>query len=166
MRQLLAQHRQTDADPGEDGAGHGGPDGEAVDEVVDAVTENDHPGDGRDLSLGRLGCLVLAGEARLMLVQLTVWADHDGLHAVAVAVLHHHLLRPPRPGVHHDLQQPLDHEEQVDSSEDCQGDVEVVVVGEHLSTAALFSALPGIRQSRIARVLLSLLTPINITKCG
>ena len=99
--------------------------------------------------LGRFVCLVLVVEARLREGQLTVRADHDGLHTVAVAVLHHHLLRPPGPGVHHDLEQPLDDKEKVNSSKDCEGDVEVVVVGEHLSTAPIFSLLAGIRQSRM-----------------
>ena len=145
MRELLAQDGQGDAHPGQDGGGHGGPDGEAVYEVVNSIPEYDHPGHSRYLPLSRFVCLLLARV--VVVVQLTVRGDDDGLHTVAVAVLHHHLLRPPGPDVHRDLEEPLDHEEEVDPAEDSEGDVEVVVVGEHLGTATSVQLLAGIAQS-------------------
>ena len=93
---------------------------------------------------------MLVSEPRLGFVQLTVRRDHDGLHTVAVAVTHHHLVRPPGPGIHQDLQQPLDHKEKVNSAKDRERDVEVVVVGEQLATLPTFSLLSGIGQSRIS----------------
>ena len=45
VRQLLAEHGHADGDAGDDGLGEGGADGEAVDEVVHAVAEDDHPGE-------------------------------------------------------------------------------------------------------------------------
>ena len=43
MRELLAEDGHADGDAGDDGLGEGGADREAVDEVVHAVAEDDHP---------------------------------------------------------------------------------------------------------------------------
>ncbi len=48
VRELFTENRDTNADPRQDGLGEGGPDGQAVNEVVDAVAEDDHPSDRRD----------------------------------------------------------------------------------------------------------------------
>ena len=50
MRQLLAEDGQADADAGQDVLAEGGADAEAVEEVVEAVAEDDHPGDDGDLA--------------------------------------------------------------------------------------------------------------------
>ena len=49
MRKLFAEDSHADADTGQDGLWESGSDGEAVDEVVHAVAEDDHPRDRRDL---------------------------------------------------------------------------------------------------------------------
>ena len=54
MGELLAEHGEGDAHPGEDGLGEGGADGEAVDEVVHAVAEDDHPGHRCHVVVGRV----------------------------------------------------------------------------------------------------------------
>ena len=48
MRKLFTEYGDADADARQDGLGESGSDGEAVDEVVNAVTEDDHPCDGRN----------------------------------------------------------------------------------------------------------------------
>ena len=60
MGKLLANDGHGDADAGEDGFGEGGADGQPVDEVVESVAEDDHPGDGGDVrrSARRRGQLV------------------------------------------------------------------------------------------------------------
>ena len=50
MRQLLTEHGQTDADAGQDVLAEGGADAQPVQEVVEAVAEDDHPGDSGDLA--------------------------------------------------------------------------------------------------------------------
>ena len=52
VRELFAEDGQADADPGQGGLREGGPDAQAVDEVVDAVAKDDHPGHGGDRRLG------------------------------------------------------------------------------------------------------------------
>jgi len=44
MRELLADDGQTDRDAFHLGVGEGSADGQAVDEIVQAVAEDDHPG--------------------------------------------------------------------------------------------------------------------------
>lgn len=53
MRELLTQDGHRGADALEDGGGEGGADGQAVDEVVQAVAERDHPGQRADVRVGR-----------------------------------------------------------------------------------------------------------------
>ena len=50
VRQLLAENGQADADAGQDVLAEGGADAQAVQEVVEAVAEDDHPGDHGDLA--------------------------------------------------------------------------------------------------------------------
>ena len=50
MGKLLAEHGHAHRDPRQDGLGEGGPNAQPVDEVVDAVPEDDHPGHGGDLT--------------------------------------------------------------------------------------------------------------------
>lgn len=44
MGKLLAQDRDGGAEALEERQGAGGPNGQAIDEVVEGVTERDHPG--------------------------------------------------------------------------------------------------------------------------
>lgn len=45
MRELLAQDGDGGAESLQKRQGAGGPDGQAIDEVVEGITERDHPGD-------------------------------------------------------------------------------------------------------------------------
>lgn len=49
MGKFFADDGDGDADAGQDGLGEGGADGQTVDEVVESVAEDDHPGDGGDV---------------------------------------------------------------------------------------------------------------------
>lgn len=49
MRELLAQDGHRRANAFENRHGEGGADGQAVDEVVEAVAQRDHPGQGADV---------------------------------------------------------------------------------------------------------------------
>ena len=142
MRELLAEHGQADAQPGEDGLGHGGSDGESVNKVVNPVTEDDHPGDRGDPLLLRLGLVHVGGVGEVGLAG----AGDDGLHTVTVAGSGDRLVLSPGPGVHQDLEESLHHEEEINSAEDSEGDVEIVVVREHLLT--IFS--PSLSQTTIS----------------
>ena len=53
MGKLLTQDGHGGADTLEDGGGEGGTDGQAIDEVVQAVAERDHPGQRADVRVGR-----------------------------------------------------------------------------------------------------------------
>ena len=53
--ELLCQHGEGHADAGQDGLGEGRADAETVDEVVDAVAEDDHPSHRGDLGAALLG---------------------------------------------------------------------------------------------------------------
>ena len=53
MGKLLTQNGHRGADALEDGGGEGGADGQAVDEVVQAVAQRDHPGQRADVRVGR-----------------------------------------------------------------------------------------------------------------
>ena len=55
MRELFAKDGDADADAGQDRLWEGGADGEAVDEVVNAVAEDDHPRNRRDFWAPVLG---------------------------------------------------------------------------------------------------------------
>lgn len=53
VRELLAQDGHRGADALEHRGGEGGADGQAVDEVVQAVAQRDHPGQRADVRVGR-----------------------------------------------------------------------------------------------------------------
>lgn len=53
MRELLAQDGHRGADALEHRGREGGADGQAVDEVVQAVAQRDHPGQRADVRVGR-----------------------------------------------------------------------------------------------------------------
>lgn len=53
MRELLTQDGHRGADALEHGGGEGGADGQAVDKVVQAVAQRDHPGQRADVGVGR-----------------------------------------------------------------------------------------------------------------
>lgn len=62
MRKLLAQYRHTDRHPAEQRLGEAGPDGDTVDEIVQPIAEDDHPGDGGDHRITLLVLVVVHAE--------------------------------------------------------------------------------------------------------
>lgn len=53
MGELLTQDGHGGADALEDGGGEGGADGQAIDEVVQAIAQRDHPSQRADVRVGR-----------------------------------------------------------------------------------------------------------------
>ena len=54
MRKLFTEYGDADADARENRLRKSGTDGQTVDKVMDAVAENDHPSNGRNLRTMRL----------------------------------------------------------------------------------------------------------------
>lgn len=93
MWELLAEDGHRGADALEDGHGEGGTDGQAVNEVVQAVAQGDHPGQGADVRVadtlqpvtGALGGLQVLQQNPSLWPQGRRWALRGGLRHQGLA---------------------------------------------------------------------------------
>lgn len=101
VRQLVAEDGQGRREAAHVAVGEGGADGESVRQVVDAVTEDDHPGHAGDVLWRRVG--VAVGVTVTMMKHLVLRDDH---RVPAQTVLHRPVLDDGAAGVttlHHQV---------------------------------------------------------------